>query len=65
MTAFAAEAATDFTADPAAADAAPAMAGIAALAALALAEANICMTIVDSCVCGCAREAYTEITVPI
>lgn len=40
-TAFAADVATDFTADPASEDAAPATAGIAALAALALADAKI------------------------
>lgn len=46
-TALAAVDATDFTADPTNEDAAPATAGIAALAALALADANMSMTIVD------------------
>lgn len=46
-TALAAEAAAVFTADDTTEDAAPATAGIAALAALALAEANMWITILS------------------
>lgn len=53
-TAFAAVDATVFTADPTNEDAAPATAGTAALAALALAAAKNSMTIVDVFVYECA-----------